>query len=338
MHPTSPPAAGTAPAVEGAADEVAAEFARYLDHLAGERRVSRHTLAAYESDIRRFLGFVSGHLGARAGFAEIDGLAVADYRAWLADLARPPRPLAPASIARARSAVRGFTRHLERAGRANGAAFRKLRAPRMPKRAPRPVSPDEAAAVIREAGDARPGWEGVRDRTLFLLLYGAGLRIGEALSLRRADAAPGRRALRVHGKGGKKREIPLLDPVRRGLDEWLEAAPASDPGGPLFVGARGGPLGARAAQKRMKEIRASLSLPDSATPHALRHSFATHLLEGGSDLRALQELLGHAGLATTERYTAVVDRQMLETYERTHPRAQVRRGRNSRRPRRRPPP
>lgn len=338
MPSTSLPAPESAPVIEGVADEVLAELASHLRHLAGERRASPNTIAAYGADIRRFLRFMAGHLGARVGFAELDGLVVADYRAWLADLARPPRPLAPASIARARSSVRGFTRHLAFAGRMNGAAFRALRPPRLPKRTPRPVAPDEAASVIEEAGDARPGWEGVRDRTLFLLLYGAGLRIGEALALRRADVAPGRQTLRVRGKGGKDREVPLIDPVRRGLDEWLEAAPASEPEAPLFMGVRGGPLGARTAQKRMKEIRTALSLPDSATPHALRHSFATHLLEGGSDLRVLQELLGHARLATTERYTAVADRQMLETYERTHPRARVRRGQTSRKPRSQPPP
>lgn len=338
MPSTPLPTDGSPPGIEGVADEVAAELARHLGHLAGERRLSGHTLSAYESDLRRFLAFIAGHLGARVGFAELDGLAVADYRAWLASLARPPRPLAPASIARARAAVRGFIRHLLRAGRTKNAAFAKLRSPRLRRRPPRPVSPGEAEAVIGEAGSARPGWEGIRDRTLFLLLYGAGLRIGEALGLLRADAAPGRRTLRVRGKGNKFREVPLIDPVRRGLDQWLEASPASAPRDPLFVGARGGRLGPRTVQRRMKEIRAALALPDSATPHALRHSFATHLLEGGSDLRVLQELLGHARLATTERYTAVADRQLVETYGRTHPRARIRRGRTSRRRQPQPPP
>ncbi len=323
--------------MEEISERLETEFAKYLNHLKLERRLSPHTVSAYKSDIRRFLLFVSKHFGTRASFKELDELTLTDYRAWLADLAHEPKPFSPASTARARASINGFVGHLSRAGKMNGAPLRKLRSPRMPKKTPRPLDPRQAQAVVEEAGAASPGWEGIRDRALFLLLYGAGLRIGEALSLRRADVMGRRDALLVRGKGGKQRDIPLLDPVRQGIDALLEASPAISPDNPLFIGRRGGALSPRTAQRRMQTIRATLSLPETATPHALRHSFATHLLEAGSDLRVIQELLGHANLTTTEVYTKVADPSLQKTYERTHPRARIRSGPSSRRPRRRRP-
>ncbi len=307
--------------MEGIAPEIADGLTGYLTHLQQERRLSEHTVTAYRHDITRFLRFVGEHAGATVNLDLLDSLTAADYRAWLAYLMRPPRPLAPASVARARSSVQGFLVHLARHQGLRRISLRSLRPARVPKRAPRPLGVKQVQAVIDESGPASAGWQDLRDQAVFLLLYGAGLRINEALSLNRSDVTRKRDVLRVVGKGEKERLVPLLAPVREGIERYLAAAPDGSPDDPLFLGARGRRLGARAVQRRMQEIRARLGLPDSATPHALRHSFATHLLEGGSDLRVLQELLGHARLATTQRYTEVADPQLRDTFERTHPRA-----------------
>ena len=261
------------------------------------------------------------HTGETVSVAALDALAPADYRAWLAHLMRPPQPLAPASVARARSGVQGFLLHLARHHGLRRVSLRMLRPARVPRRAPRPLGVDQAQAVIDASAAPAAGWQALRDQAIVLLLYGAGLRVNEALSLDRSDVGPGRDVLHVRGKGEKERQVPLLAPVREGIERYLAAAPDGAAGDPLFLGARGRRLGARAVQQRLQEIRARLGLPDTATPHALRHSFATHLLEGGSDLRVLQELLGHARLSTTQRYTEVADPQLRATFERTHPRA-----------------
>ncbi len=307
--------------MEGVSDEVAAALKGYLDHLRQERRLSRHTLAAYRHDTGRFLRFMAEHLGDTVSLAAIDALAPADYRAWLAELARPPKPLAAASVARARSSVQGFLVYLTRHHGLGGVGLRRLRPVRVPARDPKPLDEASVQAVIDAAAPPADGWEGLRDQAVLLLLYGAGLRISEALSLNRADVAGNQDVLRIAGKGDKERMVPLLAPVREGIDRYLAALPDGQPEDPLFLGKRGGRLGARAVQRCMQNLRARLSLPTTATPHALRHSFATHLLEGGSDLRVLQELLGHARLSTTQRYTAVADPLLRETFERTHPRA-----------------
>ncbi len=299
-----------------------ADWQAWLEH---ERRASRHTLAAYRRDLTQFLEFLSGHLGGPPELDDLAALRTADFRAWLA--ARAGQGLGRASNARALSVVRGFFRWLARAGLVENPALAALRTPRVPRSLPRALAADEAGEVLGLAGDlARAPWIGKRDTAVLVLLYGCGLRIGEALSLTRGEApAPGQEALSVTGKGRKQRYVPLLPAVATAVQDYLAACPfALPPAGPLFVGARGKPLGARRVQERMAEVRAWLGLPATATPHALRHSFATHLLAGGGDLRAIQELLGHSSLSTTQRYTHVDTDSLMRVYDRAHPRSRTR--------------
>jgi integrase/recombinase XerC len=286
--------------------------------LALERRASPHTLEAYGRDLSAFLGFLAGHLGHRPGLADLAGLTAADFRAFLAW--RMDEGLARTSIAREASTLRGFFRFLARARLAENAAAAGVRAPRAPRSIPKALTVGEAFDALRGAG-AEGAWTAKRDAALFTLLYGAGLRLGEALGLARGEAPFGE-SLRVVGKGGKERLVPVLPAVRQAVAAYLAACPhAGDEDSPLFVGARGRRLDAAVAQRRMRELRAGLGLPATATPHSLRHSFATHLLAGGGDLRTIQELLGHASLSTTQRYTDVDAKRLAEVYDRAHPRA-----------------
>ena len=307
-----------------AGEDLAAAIAAWEDWLADERRASPHTVAAYGRDLSGFLDFLTEHLGGEPSLHDLDGLRVADFRAWLARQAMGG--LARTSIARALSVVRGFFRFLERRGHLANPAIAAVRTPRLPRTVPRPLAEGDALEVVAEAGSgavdaAEPGWVALRDIAVFTLLYGCGLRISEALGLARR-AAPLDETLTVLGKGSKERRLPVLPAVRRAVDDYIATCPF-DPGpdGPLFLGVRGRRLGAREVQRRMQTLRGRLGLPDSATPHALRHSFATHLLAGGGDLRAIQELLGHASLSTTQRYTAVDASRLREVYDAAHPRA-----------------
>ncbi len=290
--------------------------------LATERRASHHTVAAYERDLGDFLAFVSGHLGDRLSLGDLAALKVSDFRAWLA--ARAGRGLQASSTARALSVVRGFFRWLEKHRLAENAAVGAIRTPKVPRSVPRALSQEEAreALDLVQVLDDR-AWVNKRDTAVCLLLYGCGLRLGEALSLRRRDApTAGQDSLLITGKGQKQRIVPLLPPVVAAIDDYLAACPHPLPGdGPLFAGIRGGALGPRQVQQRLAELRRLLGLSESATPHALRHSFATHLLAGGGDLRAIQELLGHASLSTTQRYTDVDTAGLLAVYRKAHPRA-----------------
>jgi len=290
--------------------------------LAAERRASNHTVAAYQRDLGDFMQFQSAHLGDSVGLADLAALRTSDFRAWLA--ARARRGLKASSTARALSVVRGFFRWLERRGLAANPAVGAVRTPKVPRSVPRALSREEAGEALDtvEGLDDRP-WVNKRDAAVCLLLYGCGLRLGEALGLRRREApTAGQDSLLITGKGRKQRLVPLLQPVVAAIDDYLAACPHPLPAdGPLFVGIRGGPLGARQVQQRLSELRRLLGLPDSATPHALRHSFATHLLAGGGDLRAIQELLGHASLSTTQRYTDVDTAGLLAVYRKAHPRA-----------------
>ena len=301
-----------------------AEWHGWLEH---EKRASAHTRAAYRRDLLQFLAFLSGHLGGRAGLKELRRLRTADFRAWLA--ARSAQGLSRTSLARALSVVRGFFRWLARRGLVENAALSGLRTPKVPRAVPKALSAEEALEALELARDlAVEPWIGKRDTAVLALLYGCGLRIGEALALTRAEAPqPGQAALRVTGKGSKQREVPLLPGVVEAVQDYLAACPfALRPKDPLFVGVRGKALGARRIQETLAALRAALGLPATATPHALRHSFATHLLAGGGDLRAIQELLGHASLSTTQRYTEVDAAGLLSVYERAHPRARKERG------------
>ena len=287
-----------------------------------ERRASPHTLAAYGRDLAGFLDFLALHLGGPPTLADLAGLRPADFRAWLAR--RATAGLARTSTARALSCVRNFLRYLDRHGLGHNPAIGVIRGPRLPQAVPKALTVGEAADLLAAAPAApRQDWVAKRDLAVMLLLYGCGLRIAEALSLVRCEApGVGARAMTIVGKGGKQRLVPLLPVVVDAIAAYLAACPHDlAPLGPLFVGVRGGRLGARAIQARIQTLRLALGLPDTTTPHALRHSFATHLLAGGADLRAIQELLGHASLGTTQRYTHVDAAHLLQVYRSAHPRA-----------------
>jgi integrase/recombinase XerC len=305
-----------------AADDLSAAIGLWSAWLSGERRASAHTIAAYGRDLAAFLDFVTEHLGALPSLATLDGLRPADFRAFLAR--RVGDGLERSSLARSMSVLRNFVRFLERRELAATTALAALRSPKLPQPLPKPLSVDDAVAAVETAGEvAREGWQQKRDTALLALIYGCGLRLSEALGLHRAEAPLGE-VLTVTGKGGKTRQLPVLPAVRDAIADYLAACPyrlgADDP---LFVGARGGPLHPRLVQRQMAGVRGLLGLPETATPHALRHSFATHLLGAGGDLRAIQELLGHASLSTTQRYTSVETEQLLAIYQDAHPRARL---------------
>jgi integrase/recombinase XerC len=298
-------------------------LAAFLDWLAHERRASPRTCQAYEACVRAYLSFLERHLGEAADLVALGAVSAADLRAFLAFRRSGERPLSARSLSQALSAVRAFHRFLDARLETPNAAIGLIRGPRVRPGAPRPVSEDQAAGLVQEAGDEaeRPAWVALRDQAVLLLLWGCGLRISEALSLRRRDA-PLPEALRIVGKGSKTRLTPVLPPVREAVDAYLAAAPwAGGPDEPLFRAVRGGPLKPRQVQALMQRLRGRLGLPERATPHALRHSFATHLLGAGADLRSIQELLGHASLSTTQRYTAVDAAGLLSAYAQAHPRA-----------------
>ena len=304
--------------------DLAAAVERWRRWLADERRASAHTLDAYGRDLAGFLAFLAEHLGGQPGLADLGALRTADFRSWLAR--RASDGLSAASRARALSVVRGFFRFLDREGLAHNPAVAALRTPKHQRPAPRPLTVDQARATLEAVGElGSTPWIGKRDRALIALLYGAGLRIGEALGLDRGalpSAGRGDAAIVITGKGDKQRVVPLLAVVRAAIADYLAACPYQ-PGddGPLFVGARGGRLNASVVQARLRRLRGFLGLPANATPHALRHSFATHLLAEGGDLRTIQELLGHASLSTTQRYTEVDAESLLRVYDAAHPKA-----------------
>ena len=307
-----------------AAPDLAARIAGWLGSLRDERRLAAKSVEAYARDVRQFLAFLSERFGEPAGVADFTGLRPADLRAFLAR--RRAEEIDPRSLQRALSALRSLARYLERVGAGRASAFSALRSPRAGRRLPRPLGIADAKAVatteIRD-GEARDPWILARDAAVLALCYGAGLRIGEALSIRAKDAPVGEiDEIRILGKGGKTRVAPVIPTVREAVSAYLALCPYTlDGKGPLFVGAKGGPLSPRIVQLTMERLRGALGLPDSATPHALRHSFATHLLARGGDLRTIQELLGHASLSTTQIYTSVDAARLIEAYRAAHPRA-----------------
>ncbi|WP_339948642.1 tyrosine recombinase XerC [uncultured Albimonas sp.] len=294
---------------------------RWLGQASAVRGAAPATIEAYRHDVAGFLAFLRAHHGGPLAAAELSATGQSELRAWMAR--ERGRGLSARSLRRALSAVRGFYRWLGDAEGIEAPAVLAARGPRAPARLPRPVSEDAARALIEDAETAdAPDWIAARDAAVLTLLYGCGLRISEALSLRRADA-PLPEVLRIRGKGGKERLVPVLPAARAAVDAYLEILPwdATAGDGALFLGARGGPLSPRLIQLRMAEARARLGLPATATPHALRHSFATHLLKAGGDLRAIQELLGHASLSTTQVYTGLDEARLMEVYAKAHPRA-----------------
>jgi integrase/recombinase XerC len=318
-----PPADPVERAALPAAPDLAAIASGWLRRLTDERRFSAHTIEAYGRDVRQFLAFLGERFGAAPSIADFTDCAPADLRAFLAR--RRAEGIDGRSLQRALSALRSLARHIVREGGEAASALGAIRAPKAGRRLPRPLSPADARAVATTApreGEAREQWVLARDAAVLALCYGAGLRISEALSIRRADAPIGAaEAVTVVGKGKKTRSAPVIAPVRKAIEDYLALCPYTlKPDGPLFVGARGGPLSPRIVQLAMERMRGALGLPDSATPHALRHSFATHLLARGGDLRTIQDLLGHASLSTTQVYTGVDSARLLAAYRSAHPR------------------
>lgn len=309
------------------ADEALADWLAYLE---AERRASPHTLKAYSRDLERFLAFQTLHLGNPPALEHLDTLRPADVRAFVAQLRRDG--LAPRSRARMLSSVRSFFRYLNRRYDLNSAPVRVIQGPRLPRTLPRPVTPAAARAMVDEAAEeGRKPWIQARDSAVITLLYGCGVRISEGLDLNRGLAPEGTEethpeqwaswdVIRVKGKGRRERVIPLLAPVKAALSRYLAQVPHTlTRDGPLFVGARGARLDPRTVQRLTARLRIRLGLPDTVTPHALRHAFATHLLSAGADLRSIQDLLGHANLSATQIYTEVDLDALYAVYEKAHP-------------------
>jgi integrase/recombinase XerC len=303
--------------------------AAWRDWLGSERRLSGHTLTAYEHDVAEFVAFLTKYLGAPPTLAQLGKLKPAEFRAWLAD--RAHQGLARTSTARAFSSVRSFFRFLDKRGLAHNASIAAIQTPKLPRSVPKALSERDMEDFLEQPTADRDAWIERRDTAVLLLLYGAGLRIGEALGLTKGtidgllDA--GQDTLAITGKGNKTRLVPLLPAALEALAAYREACPFMKALGPrdaFFLGARGAPLDPAIVQKRVRDLRRQLGLAESVTPHALRHSFATHLLAAGGDLRTIQELLGHASLSTTQRYTDVDAARLSAVYRAGHPRAKVR--------------
>lgn len=317
--PASPPVE-----LECADETLAREMARWLTHLRAERRLSPKTLEAYARDLRQCLSFLAEHWGEKVTLKRFAALEATDIRAFMA--MRRADEIGSRSLMRALAGLRSFGRFLEREGKGRVGALSAIRAPKIGKSLPKPIQMAAAkrlADADERAGEDRDPWILARDAAVMALLYGSGLRISEALGLKHRDVPkPGEGdVIIVTGKGNKTRMVPVLQNVLALITDYTRMCPHQlPPNGPIFVGARGGPLSPRIIQLTMERLRGALGLPDSATPHALRHSFATHLLSRGGDLRAIQELLGHASLSTTQIYTGIDAERLLEVYRAAHPR------------------
>lgn len=302
------------------APALGAALAQWLAQLQAIEGAAENTIEAYRRDVTRYLKFLSAHHGGADGIAAIARTTQTDLRAWMAD--ERTRGLSPRSLARALSAVKGFTAWAADRTGTDATTVLLARGPKFRRKLPRPLSEDGAKEILTEIGaDARDDWIAARDTAIATLLYGLGLRISEALSLTGADH-PLPQTLRITGKGGKTRPVPVIPAAAQAVSDYVTLCPHDlQPNEPLFRGVRGGPVNPRLIQGAMERARLRLGLPATATPHALRHSFATHLLSAGGDLRAIQELLGHASLSTTQAYTAVDAARLMEVYEKAHPRA-----------------
>jgi integrase/recombinase XerC len=310
--------------IEIAEPAVVKALTDWQDWLTHEKHYSAHTLDAYSRDVISFFKFLGRHLGHAPGLEDLDRLSTRDFRGYLAR--QNSEGLERTSTARAMSTLKTFFKYLVREGRIENTVIQTVRIPKVPKSIPKALSIEDALTaldVVEELSD--DVWVGRRDKALLTLLYGCGLRLGEALKLSRDEglrALDGDASLVISGKGGKQRLVPVLPAVSIAIQDYLDVCPFQFEGdAPLFVGVRGKRLNPAIAQKTVRELRALLKLPDSATPHALRHSFATHLLGGGGDLRTIQELLGHASLSSTQRYTEVDGEHLSMVYDATHPRA-----------------
>lgn len=304
--------------------ELAALGEAWIQYISGERRLSSHTIDAYARDLRQFLVFLTEHSGQIPSCQSFASLTPGDVRAFMAR--RRSLEVGSRSLLRQLAGLRSFARYLERNQNCGALALLAVRSPKLARSLPKPLPPKDALLVVDQksrSGENQPSWILARDMAVLALLYGAGLRISEALSLSRREAPlSGIDVLTVLGKGKKMRSVPIIAPIQRAVETYLSLCPYSlPPHGPLFIGAKGGPLSPRIIQLVVERLRGALGLPSAATPHALRHSFATHLLAAGGDLRSIQELLGHASLSTTQVYTAIDSPRLLQAYQASHPRA-----------------
>lgn len=304
--------------LECCASDLATALINWQQWLRVEKNVSKHTLRAYTGDLSQFVQFLSQHKARAASIADVANANLSDFRSWMSRQTMNGR--ANASRARTLSGLKNFLGWMDKQGLAHNAAIKTVRTPKLPRKLPRPLHENQAMNILQDMGDG--DWVALRDRALFTLLYGCGLRIDEALSLD-ISQLPRDGFLRVIGKGRKERQVPVLPQIEKALTDYRNACPFAESGArPLFIGEKNGKrLNQGVAQKAMRDLRRKLGLPETATPHALRHSFATHLLQNGANLREIQELLGHASLSTTQRYTDINAEEMLAIYKKAHPRA-----------------
>lgn len=303
--------------LELCAADLAVKLNEWTRYLSSEKNLSPHTLRAYSTDMTQFIKFMVEYAGKPPSLDDLSEFDLRSFRAWMSE--RAMKGLSAASRARSLSGIKNFLSWLDRNGYMHNAAISNVRSPKLPHKLPRPLHEGQALEFIEDSPDE--SWTDKRNRALFTLLYGCGLRIQEALGLD-VRHLPGEDGfLRVMGKGGKERQVPVLKIVQKALDDYREACPyPEEPDRPLFLGARGKRMKQQIAQKAMRELRVEFGLPENATPHALRHSFATHLLQNGANLREIQELLGHASLSTTQRYTEIDREKLMATYRDFHPR------------------
>ncbi len=303
--------------LERCAPDLAEQLLQWHRWLTTEKNYSRHTVRAYTHDVNEFISFLAHHNSDAVSINHISAAAISDFRAWMSKQAVQGK--GNASRARSLSGIKNFLTWMDKQGIAHNAALQAVRSPKIPRKLPRPLEEVQAFRLLEQL--PTDDWVGQRDKALFTLLYGCGLRIDEALSLNIADL-PRDGFLRVRGKGNKERQVPVLKQVTQTVEDYIAARPfAATPDSPVFIGERGKRLNQGIAQKSMRDLRLLLNLPETATPHALRHSFATHLLQNGANLREIQDLLGHASLSTTQRYTDINADELLKVYKAAHPRS-----------------
>jgi integrase/recombinase XerC len=311
------PAAISDATLERCAPDLAEQIGAWVKYLAYEKNVSKHTLRAYCSDVGNFITFLSEHFAKPPSIDDLSAVSLQDFRSWLSNKAA--QGISAASRARSLSGVKNLLSWMDKQGVMHNAAISVVRTPKQKKKLPRPLQETQAFRLLDQIETS--DWVGARDKALFTLLYGCGLRIDEALSLDIAHLGNDD-FLIVRGKGNKERQVPMLSPINHAINTYRAVCPFADtPDRPVFVGERGGRLHQGVAQKAMRDLRRAIGLPETATPHALRHSFATHLLQNGANLREIQELLGHASLSTTQRYTDINAEELLAIYKKAHPRA-----------------
>ena len=300
--------------------EVKDSIDQWYNHLVSERRLSQLTGESYVLDIKAFFHFLYEHLGGVSSFAVLKNLKITEFRAFLAW--RAESHISRSSVAREVSALKNYFKFLMRSGLVNNPSVMALHSAKAGKTLPHPLSAEDAKIFLEKARSIpKHEWEGWRDKALYTLLYGCGLRINEALSLNIGDFPETRDAFIITGKGGKQRLVPILPAVRRAIQTYMNHHPHPEKGSPLFIGGRGDRLNAGVVQRNVRTLRGLMGWPDSVTPHALRHSFATHLLEGGGDLKTVQELLGHSSLSATQKYTEITTEHLEQVYRKAHPRA-----------------